>query len=220
MNREEELLIHAEKIVLLGSGGIFLPDTSSLLIADLHIGKAAHFRKAGVPIPASSSRADFQRLRDLIVSTKPKECIFLGDLGHSDYNKEWETFLVLRAEFPSLKFILIRGNHDSASDAFYQSQGIDEIHFQLRRSTFLLTHEPQEVEGYYNLAGHLHPAVSLKGAGRQKLVLPCFLFADKYGVLPAFTRFSGKYVIKPEEGQLVYAIVEGKIYPLNKKGDY
>jgi uncharacterized protein len=211
MHDELSIQINGENLMLLGDGGLIIPSTQSLLVADVHIGKAAHFRKAGIPIPASSARADLQRLRNMLRYPDIKECVFLGDLGHSAYNKEWIDFQTLRNDFPEVSFVLIKGNHDAAPDAFYLEQGLDAVCLELQRSNFFLTHEPCEKEGMYNLAGHLHPAISLKGNAKQKLTLACFVFQKHAAILPAFTQFSGKYLLDIQPSDEVFVVSQGKV---------
>ncbi|NBP80976.1 hypothetical protein EBU58_09735, partial [bacterium] len=50
---------------LLPGRGAWLPTSRTLLVADLHLGKAASFRHAGLPVPEGSSGGDLQRLERL-----------------------------------------------------------------------------------------------------------------------------------------------------------
>jgi metallophosphoesterase superfamily enzyme len=60
----------------------------------------------------------------------------------------------------------------------------------------------------------MHPAIALKGQGKQSLRFPCFYFAKEYCVLPAFSRFSGNFVVKPQKGETIFALVENTIMKL------
>ena len=42
----------------------------SLILSDLHIGKAAHFQKSGIPIPKDVLTTDLERLKQLILHFK------------------------------------------------------------------------------------------------------------------------------------------------------
>jgi metallophosphoesterase superfamily enzyme len=53
---------HAADILLLPGRAAFLPASATLLVADLHLGKAATFRQAGIPVPEGSAQADLARL--------------------------------------------------------------------------------------------------------------------------------------------------------------
>jgi len=72
---------------------------------------------------------------------------------------------------------------------------------------FVLNHEPGPSRVGYALAGHIHPAVRLAGEG-ETLRLPCFWFARRYGVLPAFGAFTGSAVVRPKGGDQVFVIAE------------
>jgi metallophosphoesterase superfamily enzyme len=98
------------------------------------------------------------------------------------------------------------------------------VHAQLQLGPFLLTHHPLEESSeqpgaevtpkYYNLAGHLHPGVTLRGGGRQSVTLPCFYFGRNTGLLPAFGAFTGLARIKPRKEDKVYVIADEKIIPV------
>ncbi len=64
------------------------------------------------------------------------------------------------------------------------------------------------------LAGHLHPAVSLSGPGRQRERLPCFLFGERVGILPAFGDFTGGAAVRPRPGDRVFAVAEDEVVPI------
>ena len=38
------------------------PDSSTLLLSDLHLGKGAHFRQSGIPVPDGGETDDLNRL--------------------------------------------------------------------------------------------------------------------------------------------------------------
>ena len=62
-------------------------------------------------------------------------------------------------------------------------------------------------ETYYNLAGHVHPSIKLRGKARQSLRLPCFYFSDQNGLLPAFGKFTGTAIIRPKKTDQIFAPV-------------
>ena len=79
--------------------------------------------------------------------------------------------------------------------------------------SFILSHEPLDrvPEGYYNLAGHIHPGAHLRGKGRQVIKLPCFYFGADQALMPAFGEFTGLAKIKPRKGDQVFVVVEDKV---------
>jgi uncharacterized protein len=84
---------------------------------------------------------------------------------------------------------------------------------ELRIGNFVLTHEPLAMvnEGDYNLSGHLHPGVQLRGTGKQSITLPCFYFGKQMGLLPAFGSFTGLARINPKKEERIFVIAENKI---------
>ena len=212
--------IAGEKLNLLPEKAIWWPRKKSLLIADLHIGKVGHFRKNNIAIPSNAAEQNFHNLESLFIKWSPKKVYFLGDLFHSFYNKEWEKLIFVLAKYPKIKFILITGNHDILNDQHYTNAGI-KCHLQLGLSPFMLTHHPEDHIGYYNLCGHIHPGVRLRGNAKQYMRLPCFYFTESQGILPAFGSFTGTAVIKAKSGDKVFAIFNNKVSQLatDKKGE-
>ena len=46
--------IHTHQFVLHPTGGIYWKEKQSWLLADIHLGKVAHFRKNGIPVPRNA----------------------------------------------------------------------------------------------------------------------------------------------------------------------
>ncbi|PWL28605.1 ligase-associated DNA damage response endonuclease PdeM [uncultured Roseivirga sp.] len=198
---------------LLPEKGIFWEEKNYLILADLHLGKAGHFRKSGIPISDLIHSKDILILDKLIAKFKPQQVIFLGDLFHSDHNQGWEVFkrwIKFKAPLP---FKLVLGNHDVLDESSYRISNL-EVMEKLSLHPFDLTHIPEETE-LYNLAGHIHPAVRLTGKGRQSLRLPCFYFGKKNGLLPAFGNFTGIAKINIDKTDAVFAIADNKVVRVN-----
>lgn len=214
----QPLLLNKEQLVLLPEKAIWWPAQSSLLLADVHLGKAAHFRKAGIPIPKAVHQSDYQKLEKLLADTQAKHVIFLGDLFHSDLNMEWTDFLQWVAKRPSINFILVKGNHDILPEAAYIADNLNIYAEKLEIKPFLLTHKPEPAKarekGLYNLCGHLHPAIGLKGPARQNITLPCFYFGLHGGLLPAFGNFTGFSKISVKQGDAVFGITPTQVVPI------
>jgi len=181
-----------------------------LLIADVHFGKVAHFRKHGSAIPAQASFKNFEKLDELVTECNPNTVCFLGDLFHSTLNNDWENFVKWVECHVSLRIILISGNHDIIPNYMFEDLGI-EVYDEMRIDGFLLTHHPTEDEENFNFSGHIHPGIRMQGVGRQMLKLSCFYKTEKQMILPAFGNFTGKYILKPSGKDEVYAIVEGEV---------
>lgn len=193
---------------------IYWKEKSILLIADLHLGKAQHFRKNGLPVPPGVQHENWDRLYSLLIDFKPERVIFLGDLFHSYLNTEYEDLVMLVRQFPHTTFELVRGNHDILEESSYKDLQMIIHDPELAIPPFNFSHFPKadsELPPLYNLSGHVHPSIKLFGNGKQSIRLPCFYFGKQQGILPAFGSFTGTSGINPVKGDRVFVIVENQV---------
>lgn len=201
---------------------ILWEEENTLIVADLHLGKSGHFRKEGIGIPQSIYKADLQRLMAQLYLYKADRLIIAGDFTHSTANKELDLFLKWRKDFSLLQIDLVKGNHDILGDQWYESAGVHVHEWKLNAGPFLFLHDKkaekdltEEELKLYRFTGHLHPAITLKGKGKQTLRFPCFYFTKDCAVLPAFSRFTGGYKVEPVKGEQVFALVDDGIMQLS-----
>jgi DNA ligase-associated metallophosphoesterase len=200
-------------LTLLPQKVIWAKDITSMFLADLHFGKAAHFRKSGLPIPELIHQKDLTVIQYLMETYLPTDFYLLGDLFHSVWNEQWQVLNDFLSQFTSTKFHLILGNHDVLGEKFYSSS-IFLIHPEpLELDSLILSHEPMEniPEGKINLCGHIHPGYSLRGKARQIIKIPCFHFKPNQITLPAFGHFTGLMMVKPQSQDKIYGVCEEKI---------
>lgn len=203
--------IKGEEFVLLPEKVIYWPAKKCLLIADLHLGKASHFRANGIAVPPAAAEKNWQLLHQLFQQYLPEKVYFLGDLFHSTHNKEWEEFEGLIKGYDTICFELILGNHDILPPQHYTKLGFT-VHEELIDPPFLFTHEPITYDSnYYNLAGHIHPGVKLKGKGKLSHRAACFYFGKNSGLLPAFGSFTGLATLNPKKEDLIFVIVNEQV---------
>lgn len=194
---------------------IWVKSEQAVIIADVHLGKIEHFRSEGIGLPIQATKNRLACIEELIEQTKAQKIIFLGDLFHSKKNSSFESLKSLIEKYDTVTFILVKGNHDIMPDHSYMDLDLVLVDEYIMRPLWL-THEPQAEprSGLYNLAGHIHPAVRLKGLGRQSLSLPCFYFGPNFGLLPAFGYFTGKSVVKIEKKSTIFAVAENQIFDI------
>ncbi|KQC30314.1 ligase-associated DNA damage response endonuclease PdeM [Flagellimonas eckloniae] len=205
----QTIKLQNQEFILHPLGGIFWVEKSMLLISDVHLGKVAHFRKFGAAVPQKAVHKNFILLDEIVNHFQPFQICFLGDLFHSSLNKEWQLFENWVKKTPS-EIILIAGNHDIIAPEKFE--GLDISIFQeLILDRFLLTHHPEERKDLFNFCGHIHPAITLKGFGRQQLRLSCFFKKENQLIFPAFGTFTGTHTLKPKKGYEVFIIVEGEV---------
>jgi DNA ligase-associated metallophosphoesterase len=206
-------LIHhlcGEEFWLMPEKAIYWPSEKILLVSDMHLGKAGHFRKSGLYVPGDLLDGDLYKMDELLNKYDIKNVIFLGDLFHNRHNHEWEIFGQWRTTHADVKLDLVIGNHDILGEEKYCKYSIEVHKESLRKGPFLLRHHPlgdHETDSYV-LCGHIHPSYLLQGKGRQYLTFPCFIFDQRQGILPAFGRFTGSTLVKAEKKSLVYVVVE------------
>ena len=201
-----------QKLELLVDKALYWPKEKMLIISDLHFGKVMHFRKAGIPVPPQAILGNWERFTTLMALKPIQRVVLLGDLFHSTRNNEWQMFEEILQSYRDINYDLILGNHDILSHANYKKLEINTA-TEMIVDPFVFTHEPREnnLNGYYNLCGHVHPGIRLKGKGRQTLKLPCFYFGEHRGILPAFGIFTGLGMIEPSKEDRVYVITDQKI---------
>jgi DNA ligase-associated metallophosphoesterase len=210
-----EIELLDQHLLLLPQKAIYWQQERALIVADVHLGKVGHFRKAGIAVPRDMEQNDLAVLSDLIEEFHPDKIIFLGDLFHSDMNNDWEWFALWRRHFSKLKIILIKGNHDIIHDRHYLELDV-ELHQQLHIGPFLMLHHPlnadklEQTEAYV-FCGHIHPGVSLSGRARQHITLPCFAFGPRQVILPSFGRFTGKVAIRHQETDRIFGVLKDKV---------
>ncbi len=217
MERNPSVFWQDTEIQLLPEKALFLPQFNSLLIADPHFGKAAHFRKAGFPISEKVHLGDLLTIQKMIATYLPEQVLFLGDLFHSDLNNSWNDLEDFLSYLPDINFHLIKGNHDILPKAIYRSD-LWQIHQEkLQLGNLILSHEPLKniPDDQFNICGHIHPGVSLVGKGRQRLKLPCFYISKQLMVLPAFGRFTGLALMQCQKNDSIYAIADKKVIPID-----
>lgn len=207
-----DIKIYDEELTLLPEKAIYYKNEKVLILADVHLGKTGHFRNAGIPVPPELAYVDLETIDGLLndKSLDIEKLIVLGDLSHAKLNFDWRVFEDWRNKNKRIQIQLIKGNHDILSDNIYKSLDI-EIFKIAALNKFILVHnhrDEENINGFYKICGHIHPAVRISGKARQAMTLPCFYFGESVGILPAFGRFTGKHLIRPNEKDFVFVIAD------------
>jgi len=197
-----------EELILDKERALYLPKHQLLAISDLHLGKSAHFRQAGLQVPATIGLSDLQRLSLLIEKYDPKVLLINGDMFHHGLNTDIEIFERWRMQYHHIKFLLVKGNHDKLTVADYEAMHIEIHEPSFCLGPFCFIHDaPQNTkEELYPISGHVHPGVSIVGKAKQRLKFPCFYFGKKHAILPAFSLFTGLYNVYPKADERIFAV--------------
>ena len=201
---------HGEQLICLPEHALLWPREHTLFIADVHLGKAASFRAAGVPVPSGHSSVDLDRLSQLLILHSACRLVILGDLVHTEtsYTAALDhNFRSFRGRHSDVEMVLVRGNHDRHAGEAPADWGLNAVAEPHALGPFQCCHEPGVSRGKgFELAGHLHPALRVQTA-REGITLPCFWQHANGLVLPAFGSLTGKFTVrlKPGESAIVVA---------------
>lgn len=216
MPTSKQFLLHNQTLWLSVERCIYWENEQTLIVSDTHFGKTGHFRKSGIAVPQNIYKEDLQCLVSQLQFYKPRQLVVVGDLFHSAMNKELDFFTKWRSDFSQLHIQLVKGNHDVLKKDWYALNDISVSDSHLHISNFCFVHdikeacEPSSAIDYY-FSGHIHPCISISGAGRQSLKFPCYYFGDTYSILPAFGKFTGTATIERYKTDHVFAIIPSNV---------
>ncbi|WP_299122668.1 ligase-associated DNA damage response endonuclease PdeM [uncultured Winogradskyella sp.] len=209
---EEVIKVEDEFLSLTNQRAIHWKRKEALILSDVHIGKTAHFRKHGIPMPDGILQNDLERLKALIIHFKVKQLLIVGDLFHAEVNADMTTFKLWIEQFEDLKIVLIKGNHDRLSKQLLKDFKI-EVETELQILPFVFVHEHDDSHNNsFTISGHTHPGISIKGKGKQRLKLPCYQLSSNQIILPAFSLFTGLNTRSQPKDSICYAFTDSSIF--------
>lgn len=176
------------------SGILFLESLSVLAVADLHLEKGAAFARRGMLLPPYDTLATLRLLDLAIKRYNPRIVICLGDNFHDRKGcehmpDEWRGMITAMAR--GREWIWINGNHDPDGVTNLPGSSADSLVY----GGLSFRHEPQKGTCPGEIAGHLHPAATVRR--REKSVRrPCFATDGQRMILPAFGVMTGGLDLK------------------------
>ena len=213
-------------IVLLPGRAAFLPKTSTIVCSDIHLGKAATFRHAGMPIPEGSAQHDLKRLVSIIDVCNARRLLITGDLFHARSGctpqvlNEFSEFCKQVRISHNTEIVLVLGNHERSLGKKFQPYeiGISLCEEEIIEPPFHFVHDQtkhSDVQpGSFTIAGHVHPTITIKGTGRDRLTCRCFVTTSTTLTLPAFGSFTGGYKIHPTDRTRIWLALNDEVMPL------
>jgi DNA ligase-associated metallophosphoesterase len=205
-----DLPLAGEDVTATAERALIWKDT--VFVADVHFGKDAMLRSAHHWTPPGGTETDLSRLDWLLRAHSARRLVILGDLFHSEHAAECApTLRAWKDRHPGCEVLAIPGNHDRRTGQLASACGFRVEPEGFRLGPWILRHHPSAEPEKFTLCGHLHPLASLRGPGRQRLRVPCFLFSERQGILPAFGSFTGGATVRPRAEDRVIAIGKGEI---------
>ncbi len=212
------LEVRDQQLELLPAKAVWWAAERTLFVADTHFGKAATFRRFGIPVPGGTTAVMLHRLSQLIENYGASRLVVLGDFVHSYRGRDasYEADLIAwRQQHSQLQLSLVAGNHDRGHDGLFAAMKMELLEEPAPHGPFAFCHfhQANEEDGRFALAGHIHPGVRLPGSAAGEKI-PCFWVTEEFMVLPAFGEFTGCETVRPAADDRVFAVADGEVTQL------
>lgn len=205
-----KIFIGERTVELLPAKAVLLEDRT-LVVADLHLGKATAFQVRGLPVPEGHSASDLARLAELCRKHDASRVVVNGDLFHSPAGLSPEVVALLEQWIAELgiPLELVTGNHDAK---LKRLPGFLTAVPTAEHAGFHLVHDPEDAPASRpGIAAHWHPIARIGEGGRRPMYLPCYLLRGMTLVLPSFGGFTGGVVIKGQPGDRCFVSPAGTV---------
>jgi DNA ligase-associated metallophosphoesterase len=218
--------IASQTIALFAQRAAFWHETSTLLVADIHLGRQQAWRAGGVPISDAAQIASLdeplQRLAALLDVTGAKRLLVLGDLLHAPAGLTDTMILRVaawRERHAHVRFEIIPGNHDRKLDRVAEVWKLMIREACVCEPPFEFVHDPADAANADHIAcsGHVHPMVRLATA-RESVRVPAFLVMSRRMLLPAFCGLRSGLTFDPPPEASVFAIAGDRVVDVGRRG--
>lgn len=191
MPRTAEIAIGATAAICDPLGTLYLPQSATLVVSDLHLEKGAAFARRGMMLPPYDTRATLALLHRAIARYAPRRVISLGDSFHDGLGAA-HLPAIFRDDLVALmrgrEWIWIFGNHDPHAPCGLPGDAAEAVHVD----GLAFRHEPLAAgaAAHGEVAGHLHPSARVMRRGRS-VRRACFATDGTRLVMPAFGVLAG-----------------------------
>ena len=183
------------------AGALWLPESRTVIIADVHLGYSWAQRRRGELGPLADLRTR-EKLLALADDLQPALIVFLGDLVHAprpcaEERECIENTLLDLSQRAALT--TVRGNHDRAFAREFGHLPIEQREHWSNESVTAVHGDRLQiapiVESHTLVVGHLHPCLAVRDASGASQKPSVFLVNRSCLVLPAFSPFARGYEI-------------------------
>lgn len=180
-----------QELWLLKEKCIWWPETSSLIVSDLHLGKGVSFTSQNLYLPPYDIQETLSKLKNLVDKLHPQKVICLGDNFHrtNSYSnfEEQEKNLLASLVKSVPKWCWIYGNHDHELPLSLDGEKLPFI----KEKTIEFHHIISDSTGEKpTIIGHYHPKHTFN---LKKMLIrkPCFAWNKNILIMPSFGAYTG-----------------------------
>lgn len=177
-------------------GGLWLAQSRTLIVSDLHLEKGSSYARSGQLLPPYDTRATLAKLGATMARLQPARVVSLGDSFHDlggPRRMDGEDRAALLGLVAAVEWVWIEGNHDPEIPETLGGSSCDEIIVD----GLTLRHEPTIGAPSGEVAGHLHPCAIVAGRGRA-VRARCFATDGTRVVMPAYGAYTGGLNLRDE----------------------
>jgi uncharacterized protein len=216
----------AQGVHALAGRGAWIAATSTLVIADVHVGKPESMAAQGVPMPADMLQPTLARITACVRELGAERVVVVGDLLHAragitpllvDEVAAWR-----RDTIGDVEVVLVPGNHDRSHARVASRWNLRVVESVYREANIVYVHDPADAReiaigpGDVALCGHLHPVMRVGGV-QGGLRVVCFVVdtlasGGTIVTLPAFTTLSTGAAIRHRSGRRLIAALDGELF--------
>ncbi len=198
-----------DNMYISGLGCVYLPESETVGISDLHLGFEIYMESEGLFLPRLQMKLEIDRMESILREYAPERVVINGDVKHEFSRNTPQEWLEVRKLFDMLrsrtKVVVVRGNHDNYILNIAGRFGI-RVARSLRAGGITFAHGDVVAgeEGRdCTVIGHEHPALRVVDSVGAYTKFPVFLHLEKKRVLvlPAFSPFAlGTDVLRGFDG--------------------
>lgn len=202
-----DIVFNDTHIQLLASGALFIKESSSLILSDLHLGKGTQLQDNGVPLIDQIDQSTIDKLLLDLNTLKPKQCIICGDLIHVKTKNLAQQLNWFEKKIQTIKttFILTTGNHDHEDS--YKHLPSFKIVENYKINNMYCSHF--KLDQKVSISGHVHPGIKIR-KGRITKYFKAFAISENNITLPSYGDNAGSYS-KLDPKKIYYYINSKKI---------
>ncbi|MGB7433143.1 MAG: ligase-associated DNA damage response endonuclease PdeM [Ahrensia sp.] len=205
------------------AGVLFMDETSTLVVSDLHLEKGSSFARRRQYLPPYDTGETLKRLALLVAKYQPRTLVSLGDSFHDDdasARLSVDAVAAIEALAAGRTMVWVTGNHDPSPPANVPGETVEELMIE----DINLRHIAKRGENGPEMSGHYHPCAKIHVRGKS-VRRPCFATDQTRMILPSFGAYTGGLNVRDKayaglfdpQRLCAYMLGTDRIYPIAAK---